>query len=266
MKLTVIGCSGSFPGPDSAASCYLVSATDAEGRDWNLLLDLGNGSLGPLQRVLDPLSVDAVLLSHLHGDHMLDIAPLYVVLKYHPVHTRVEPMSIYGPEGTRDRIIGAAGPSTDDVELDRIYSVQAWVPDRAAEIGPFVVTASAVRHPVEAYALRVEGPSSSGGSAVITYSGDTDSCDGLDTAANGCDLFVVESAFTDGRDELRGVHMTGARAGEAIARSGTPLALVTHVPPWTDAEFVVACARDAAADHGSQARIDLAKPGTVYLV
>ena len=58
MRLTVIGCSGSFAGPESAASCYLVEADDADGRTWRILLDLGSGALGALQRYADPASVD----------------------------------------------------------------------------------------------------------------------------------------------------------------------------------------------------------------
>ncbi len=59
MRLTVVGCSGSFPGPDSAASCYLVEADLGDGPDkrtWRILLDLGNGALGQLQHHIDPLT------------------------------------------------------------------------------------------------------------------------------------------------------------------------------------------------------------------
>ena len=77
MRLTVVGCSGSFPGPDSAASCYLV---EADG--FRVLLDLGNGALGPLQRYADIYAVDAVLVSHLHSDHFIDLCSYYVALRY----------------------------------------------------------------------------------------------------------------------------------------------------------------------------------------
>src|SRR5487761_1525454 len=70
VRLTVIGCSGSFPGPDSPGSCYLV---EADG--FRLLLDLGNGALGALQRYCGLYDVDAICLSHLHADHCLDPGP-----------------------------------------------------------------------------------------------------------------------------------------------------------------------------------------------
>jgi ribonuclease BN (tRNA processing enzyme) len=74
MRLTIVGCSGSLAGPTSPASCYLVQ-TEHEGRTWNLVLDLGNGALGALQRHVDPEAIDAVVLSHLHADHCLDLCP-----------------------------------------------------------------------------------------------------------------------------------------------------------------------------------------------
>ena len=61
LRLTVVGCSGSFPGPTSPASCYLVEQEHA-GRTWRLVLDLGNGALGALHRHADPLAIDAVAL------------------------------------------------------------------------------------------------------------------------------------------------------------------------------------------------------------
>ena len=79
MDLTIVGCSGSFPGPDSPASCYLVTA---EG--FRMLLDLGNGALGSLQRYVSPADIDAVCLSHLHVDHCVDMCSYQVFRSYHP--------------------------------------------------------------------------------------------------------------------------------------------------------------------------------------
>ena len=83
MRLTVVGNSGSYPGPGSPASCYLLEA-EHDGRAFRLLLDLGSGALGALHTYVDPLTVDAILLSHLHADHCLDLCGFYVMRKYHP--------------------------------------------------------------------------------------------------------------------------------------------------------------------------------------
>ena len=83
VKLTIVGCAGSFPSAESPASCYLIEAP-YEGRTYRLVVDLGSGALGALQRYVDLRDVDAVALSHLHPDHCFDLSGLYVVSKYHP--------------------------------------------------------------------------------------------------------------------------------------------------------------------------------------
>src|SRR5690606_9229976 len=94
MRLTVLGCAGSFPGPDSPCSSYLVEADD-----FRLLLDFGTGSLSGLQRYASLTSVDAILLTHLHADHILDACSYVVVRRYAP-EGPYPPLPLYGPAGT----------------------------------------------------------------------------------------------------------------------------------------------------------------------
>ena len=105
MRLTVVGCSGSYPGPDSPASCYLLEA-DHDGRTWRILLDLGSGALGPLHRYADPLAIDGVFLSHLHADHCLDLCGYHVLRRYHPDGPQPR-VPVWGPHGTADRMARA---------------------------------------------------------------------------------------------------------------------------------------------------------------
>ena len=107
MRLTVVGCSGSYPGPESAASCYLLEA-EHDGRTWRIVLDLGNGALGQLHRYADPLAIDAVLVTHLHADHCLDLCGYYVLRKYHPSGPQPR-IPVWGPEGTAERMARAYG-------------------------------------------------------------------------------------------------------------------------------------------------------------
>src|ERR1700709_2570196 len=108
MRLTVVGCSGSYPGPESPASCYLLEQ-EPEGRTWRVLMDLRSGGLGALQRYADPLAVDAVLLSHLHADHCLDLSGYYVLRKYHPTGSQPR-LPVYGPNGTPGPMARAYDP------------------------------------------------------------------------------------------------------------------------------------------------------------
>ena len=112
MRITVIGCSGSYPGPDSPASCYLLEADDADGRTWRVLLELGNGALGALHNYIDPLSVDGVLVSHLHPDHYMDLCGYYVLRRYGPQGPQ-RPIPVWGPAGIADRMAHAYGLPLD---------------------------------------------------------------------------------------------------------------------------------------------------------
>lgn len=249
MRLTVVGCAGSFPGPESAASCYLVQADDAAGRTWSLLLDLGSGAFGALQRFVDPVEVDAVGLSHLHPDHVADLSGMYVYLKYHPGRRDGpprRPTPVHGPFGTANRLAEAYGLEPGESLTDHIQ-VHTWQPGTQVRVGPMSVTPVAVEHPVPAYGMRVRGPSEEdpGRTVTLAYSGDTDSCPGLDDLATGADLLLAEAAFVEGRDDgVRGIHLTGRRAGQAAATGGSARLLLTHLPAWNDPQVAVTEARE----------------------
>ncbi|MFC8599580.1 MULTISPECIES: MBL fold metallo-hydrolase [unclassified Isoptericola] len=252
MRLVTVGVAGSFPGPASPASTYLLQAHDGQ-REWNVVLDLGNGGLGALQRYVDPLDVDAVGLSHLHPDHCADLCGLYVYLRYHPERGGVRSgagrrLPVLGPSGTAERAAAMYGLGPGE-SMDGEYDVRPWEPGSVVRVGPFELEPFTVYHPVEAYGVRVTGPSSlrPGERATLAYSGDTDACDGLVEGARGADLFLVEAAFQEGRDDgvERGIHLTGRRAGEAAARAGVGRLLLTHLPVWNAPEVALAEARSA---------------------
>lgn len=241
MKLTIVGCTGSMSGPESAASSYLIQARDGD-RTWSLLLDMGPGSFGSLMRLMEPGQLDAVFLSHLHADHMSDMISCHVYRRWHP-DGALGPVDVYAPGGAMERVRGVGGDGADET-YGTEFAFHALAEEAPVQVGPFTVTAHAVEHPVEAYALRIEGPSESGGRAVITYSGDTDECAGLVSAARDADLFLSEAAFVEGRDDVRGIHLTGERAGDVATQAGSRLLVLTHIQPWTDPGVVAAGARD----------------------
>src|SRR4051812_13710738 len=110
MRLTVLGCAGSFPGPESACSAYLL---EAEG--FRLLIDFGSGSLSALQRYSDMNGIDAIVLTHLHCDHMLDACTYIVVRRYDPAGPR-PPLPVYAPLGAAERIAAAYSPRNGPIE------------------------------------------------------------------------------------------------------------------------------------------------------
>ncbi len=241
MRLTVVGCSGSVSGPDSVASCYLVEADDGV-RTWRVLLDLGPGAVGQAMKYADPAGVDAVLLSHLHADHIADLAGLEVLLRYGPGAPRPA-VPVYGPQGTMERIDQLTG-DTDD--RSGVFEFTPWEPATPVTIGPLRIEPHIADHPVTAYSLRITGPGETADHSVtLTYTGDTDTCDGVQSAAWEADLLLSEAAFQEGRDEVRGIHLTGRRAGELATVAGAKALILTHIPPWTCDATVLAEASGA---------------------
>jgi ribonuclease BN (tRNA processing enzyme) len=249
MRLTVIGCSGSYPGPDSAASCYLLEA-EQEGRTWRVLLELGNGSLGALHNYIDPLTVDAVLVSHLHSDHCLDLCGFYVMRKYHPRGPQPR-IPVWGPPDTADRMARAYDLPLDPgmhEEFDfRVY-------DGPFSVGPFAIEPIEVDHPVDAFGLRITADG-----ATVGYSGDTGPCEGFDRVAEKTQLLLAEASFRRGDVNPPHLHLTGTDCADAATRGGAERLVLTHIPPWYDKAHALAEAQTAY-----DGPVELARPGAVY--
>jgi ribonuclease BN (tRNA processing enzyme) len=246
MRLTVVGCSGSAPGPSSAASCYLV-----EHDGFSLLLDLGSGAFGALLAHVDPASVDAVYLSHLHADHCLDIAPFIVWHRYSGQSSGL-PMPLYAPVGADRRL--ALAYDGDGAPIDDVFDVMA-IGAGAWELGPFEVTTARTAHPVECYAVRLRA-----GGRSLVYTGDTGPCPEVVTLAAGADVLLAEAAYPEVEGLPPGLHLTGRQAGEHAAAAGVGRLLLTHVPAWVDDDGQLAGARAVFAAS------ELVRPGSTYAI
>lgn len=262
MRLTVVGCAGSFPSPTSPASSYLLEADDEAGRTWRVVLDLGSGASGPLQAYCDPAQLDAIALTHLHADHVADMAVLTVLLRYRPKGP-VLGLPVHGPAGTSERLSAIAGddPATGHAAQ---YDVRRLVEGVPVVAGPLTLVPVRVEHPVEAYGFRVSGPSQDdpGRTVTLAYTGDTDDSPALDDLARDVDLLLCEAGFPDDYPDLdRGIHLTGRRAGAVAARTGARRLVLTHLSRWADPERAVACARD---DYDGP--VTVASPGDVFVL
>ena len=113
------------------------------------------------------------------------------------------------------------------------------------------------------FTLRITGPSESDPRTEVTFAftGDTDLCEGEIAMAHRVDLLLAESAFEDGRDDARGIHMTGMRAGELAHQAGARRLLLTHLQPWTSPENVRRAAESVFAGP-----VRAVEPGETYTV
>jgi ribonuclease BN (tRNA processing enzyme) len=261
MRLIVLGCSGSGPGPASPASGYLVEAGDAR-----LVLDLGNGTLGALQRHLDPWELDGVLFSHLHPDHCADFASLAVHRRFHPrppFDPTTRPLPVHAPAEAPDRFAAAFAASAAEravTDLTDVFTFHPLSDGAAGTVAGVTLRARTVDHPCEAYALRVEH-----GGRSLVYSGDTGPCDGLVELARGADVLLCEATWphvTESWSEPPpGVHLSGRQAGEHAEAAGVGRLLVTHVPAWFDGDQLV---DEAEAAFGGP--VELVAPDAAYAI
>ena len=252
MKLTVLGCSGSIPGPTTPASGYLV---EADG--FRLVLDLGQGAFGALQRHVKPGDVDAIVISHLHADHCIDLTAYIVGLRYGGEGYRLrgpeKRIPLVGVPGTRDRLEAAYDPLARKLGLHELFS---FATPTAGELGPFSVSYAPMNHPTPTNGVRIAWNDRS-----LVYSADTGESPELVTLAEAADVLLCEASVAPDEPFVPDLHLTGRMAGEHADKAGVDRLIVTHVPPWNSRQV----AADEAADafHGV---VEIATPGAEFWV
>lgn len=245
MKLTVLGCSGTFPSAESGCSAYLV-----EHEGFRLMLDAGNGAIGALQRHVGLFDLDAVLLSHLHADHCVDLVAYSYARRYHP---DPQPrLVVHGPKGTAERLCQVFDAPPSD-GLHDVYDFRTTSPGKT-RIGPFEVELTPTAHPIECYAIRVAA-----GGKSITYSADTGPCDDVAKAATGSDVFLCESTWLEGSPHPPNLHLTAREAATHAARAGVGRLSLIHTTAYLDQSAYAAQAAEVF-----DGPIDLAAPGLTY--
>ena len=257
MQLTVIGCAGSYPVPSSPASCYLITTHDA-----TIVADLGNGALGPLQAAVDLTQIDAIVISHLHADHCIDLTALYGRLRYSPVPL-TKRIPVYGPAGLSKRL-RLAYSSQGDKDLTDIFEFRRLNPNTAFRVGSVQVSCAEVAHPGDSYALRFESDGRS-----LTYSGDTGECEALVRLAHESHIALFEAACLEpqpGQPPLAAdLHMSGVGAGRMARRSQSDRLILTHFVGWNehDGQHARELAEARTEFLGD---IDVARQGAVWTV
>ena len=252
MRITVLGCSGSVSGPDSPASGYLVDEVDTS----PLVLDFGPGVLGALQRYADPGDV-SVFLTHLHADHCLDVPGLLVWRRYHPNPPKGRAL-VYGPKDTAFRLGVASaecGGQIDD--MSDTIDLRRWADGRVVRHGRLSILPRLVYHPPESCGMRV----TTAEDKIFAYSGDTGMCQAVEEIAEGADVLLAEASWTHSPDRPKGVHLSGTEAGRLARKAGVGELLLTHIPPWTSREDVIA---EAKAEYSGP--VHAVSPGDVFTV
>jgi ribonuclease BN (tRNA processing enzyme) len=243
VELTVLGCSGSYGGPDSSAcSGYLVRENGAA-----VWLDCGNGTFGPLQRHLPIEDLTAVVLTHEHPDHCVDMYGLHVMLRYATNRTG---LPVYAPAGLAERLGSLVNGDWGDVFDWHVIDEQ-----RPATIGGATLRFSRTDHPPPTYAVEL----TAGGSRMI-YTSDTGPAWSVEAFEHGADLVLSEATYLH-EDKRAPIHLSAREAGEAAKAAGARRLVLTHLWPQLDREQAAA---EGAAAFGEP--VDLAAPDLVTAV
>lgn len=232
MRLTVLGKSPSWPDPGGACSGYLL-----EQDGFSLLLDCGAGVLGKLGQVQDYLTLDAVLISHLHADHILDLIPFSYGLHLSP--RRSEPPRrppLHAPPGSLHMFHRLGACWGDEGLITGAFAVREYDPAVALDLGPFGVRFREVPHYTQAFACEL-----SAGGRRITFGADCGPNDALIEFAQDTDLLIVEASLREPDTDVPRGHMTPVEAGEAGRAARARRMLVTHFsdelgPEWVRSE------------------------------
>ena len=204
MKLTLLGVYGPFPAPGKGCSSYLVEDGDAK-----ILLDCGSGAVSKY-RAMYPgsLTLDAIVLSHMHADHAGEINLVRYMLEFGLGHT---PLPVYAPE--IDRL---AYPAFDPIRVSD---------GSEARIGSLSLRFAEVRHAVRTVGVRI----TDGNGRSLFYTGDTCLFEGLADAAKGADLLLADACLVDESNPkaLRN-HMTVAQVESLRQAANCGRAILTH--------------------------------------
>jgi ribonuclease BN (tRNA processing enzyme) len=252
MELTVLGSGTAIPSARRGSPGYLLRSGERL-----VLLDCGPGSLREAAAAgVGPADIDAVLLTHFHPDHNLDLMALLFALR-NPLFAGCGPLEVVAPEGFGEILdhwcSGVQGawltPEGYDLSLREIGEGEH-------DVAGLAVTAIHVEHTPQSLAYRVreevDGP-------VIAYSGDTGLCDAIVTVGRGADLFVLECAVPDSHP-FPG-HLTPSEAAEVAERADPKRLVLTHFYPPMEHEPVEEVVR-----RRFRGRIDLAEDGACYVV
>jgi len=219
MKVTILGNNGPFPAAGGACSSYLI---EADGK--KVLADAGSGSLSNLMKCMDPAELDAIILTHLHWDHITDIPVLFYYLHVSRLQGREIPViPLYLPASPVGVFEIISGFNAFDINILNEESI--------INIDKLKVTTASMTHPVESYALKFTANGKS-----LVYSGDTTYNSKLPVFAAGCDLLITASAFLDEELTSASPHMSAAQCARVASDAGVIRLLLSHLNPNTDAD------------------------------
>jgi ribonuclease BN (tRNA processing enzyme) len=231
VRLTILGAGPAYTDrPGATGAAYLVR-TDAT----SVLLDLGQGSFPRLAAAVEPSRLDAVVVSHLHPDHFIDLVPLRHYLRYEFQPPRR--VTVHGPGALADRL--------DALHAERGFAAETLdcrpLTVQPTAIGDLIVEPRLVTHTDESYAFRVSP--ATGGDGLV-YSGDCGRADDLLPLIRSGDAILAEVSFGPGPVAPGALHLDGPAVGALATTTGAGQVLLTHIQMGFDIDATIASVRE----------------------
>ncbi|HET6379541.1 MAG TPA: MBL fold metallo-hydrolase [candidate division Zixibacteria bacterium] len=259
MRLTILGRSPARPNPGEACAGYLV-----EGGGSRILLDVGPGVVAQLLRRNTPDELDAVVISHMHTDHCLDLVTLRY--SYPWVDVARKRLKVIVPPGATAQLTELAlGAGYADF-FDKSFTFVEHDGTSPIEIGNLRLEPERTQHYVPTWGFRItaRGPEEDSG-RVLGYSADAGPCDALPRIADRAEIFLCEAALRslaedDSARESRG-HLLPGEAASVAAAAGSRRLILTHIPLQDGGEWAL---REARAVYSGA--LEIAEPQRTYEV
>jgi ribonuclease BN (tRNA processing enzyme) len=254
MRLTVLG--GSAAGTNTGQGCsgYLIESATA-----SIVLDLGPGTLQELRKHTNYRTLTAIVVSHLHVDHVADLLALRYALAYNPVSPPGRMKLCLPPGGTAmlERLAGVfVEPSEVAGFFGSVFDIAEYEPRAGLTIGDLQLKFLPTVHFIPCWAIRITGPDAQSGD--LTYTADSGPAADLAAFAAGSRILVAEATYLDPPDtprEERG-HLSAAEAGAVASTAGVATLVLTHL--WEELGFDRYRSQAARRFTG---RLEVARPG-----
>lgn len=243
MTVTVLGSSGSYASVDNPCTGFLVASAEA-----NVLFDCGPGTAGPLQAAIDLDDLTAIVLSHCHPDHWLELPVLRNVFTWFHPRTGIP---LYGTAETRrmDEAVTVRAPgSPAPLEWETIDETSKVV------VGDQTWTFDRTDHPVETLAARVTV-----GDRAVMFTSDSGPGWRFDEFGSDVDLAFCDASHLENYEGQGIPHMSAREAAERADAAGVRRLVLTHLIPGSDP---AAHREEAAAAY--RGPVDVALPGAVF--
>jgi ribonuclease BN (tRNA processing enzyme) len=247
LDLDVLGAGPAYTDkPGSTGAAYLVRSGPTA-----IVLDLGQGSFPRLAAALEPSTVDAIVISHLHPDHFIDLVALrhYLRWQFQPVR-RVRVIAPDGLERRLDALHDEPGFSAASLDIEAVAV-------GTSAIDSIGIEALRVTHTPDSHAYRV----SVGDGAGIVYSGDCGRAADLDALIRPGDTLLCEVSFGPGPVPFEAVHLDGPAVGALGQRTRAGQILLTHLQMGFDPAATIASVAEQF-----DGPVELVEPGARYRI